>query len=214
MKKKLIALLCSLISLVSILTATPVSQISAAATSKQEDWFATAAHYAETYQGFDQDGLYGNQCVDLVFNYAATLFPVKYYEEAISGNADEIHDYANPKYFEKMAYSKEAAQRGDVLVYAYGPGSGYNGHVAIVSKVYEGGMEVVHQHINGRDYVEFSDCPNYLLWNYAIPDFILRPIESASASGGSAEKISKKTLPVPEMVQQKNWLQAINARTY
>ncbi len=214
MKKKLIALLCSLVSIVSILTATPVSQISAATSSQQEEWFATAEYYADTYQGFDQDGLFGNQCVDLVFNYAAHIFPIDYYGEVICGDANELHDFANINYFDVIPYSNEEAERGDVLVYAYGPGSDYNGHAVIVSEVYEGGMEVVHQHSNGREYVEFTHCPDFLLWNHAIPDFILRPIAKYSIGGGSAEKVSKKTLPVPEMVQRKNWLQAINARTH
>lgn len=214
MKKKHIALLCSLISVVSILTATAVLPLSAAVFPQQEEWFATAEYYAETYQGFDQDGLYGNQCVDLVFNYAAHIFPIDYYGEAISGNADQLHDWADPRYFEVIPYSDEEAERGDVLIYAYGPGSGYNGHAAIVSEVYEGGMEVVHQHINGRRYVEFSHCPDFLLWNYAVPDYILRPIDPAYIVEDPAEKVGKKTLPVPKTVQRRNWLQAIQARTH
>lgn len=213
MKKKLIASLCSLILFVTILVASPITEINAATNRQQDDWIATAKYYAETYQGFDQDGMYGNQCVDLVYNYAASIFPIKYYGDVIYGNANEIHNNANSLYFDKIPYSPELVEKGDVLVYAYGPGAGYGGHVVVVSDVYEGGFTVVNQHVNSREYVQIDDCPGYLLWGYGIADYILRPYDMYSAVGGSSEKkIIQKNLSIPEMAKQNHWNSNIKAK--
>ncbi len=213
MKKKLIALLCSLISFVTIFVASPITEVKAATNPQQDAWIATAEYYAETYQGFDQDGMYGAQCVDLVFSYAANIFPIKYYGDVIYGNADQIQDKANLLYFDKIPYSPELVERGDILVYCYGPGSGSNGHVVVVSDVYEGGYTVVNQHVNSREYVQIDDCPGYLLWGYGIADFILRPYDMYSAQGGSTAKpVTYKNLSIPEKVRQTHWVEGIHAK--
>lgn len=215
MKKKLIAPLCSLVLFATILVASPTTEINAATNRQQDEWIATTEYYAETYQGYDQDGMYGAQCVDLVFNYAANIFPVDYYGDVIYGNADQIQDKANLNYFDKIAYSPELVERGDILVYCYGPGSGSNGHVVVVSDVYPGGMTVVNQHVNSREYVEIDDCPGYLLWGYGIADFILRPIDMYSAVGGSTvQTISYKSLSLSEKVTEAHWNGNINAKIH
>lgn len=214
MNKKLIASLCSLVLFVTVLVASPMTEINAATNLQQEEWIATAEYYAESYQGFDQDGMYGAQCVDLVFNYAANIFPIDHYREVIFGNANDTQNNANLDYFQRMPFSPELVERGDILVYCYGPGSGYYGHVAVVSEVYPAGMKVVHQNIQGRPYVQIDDCPDYLLWGTSSADYILRPIDMYSAIGGSTAKtISYKNLNLPAKATEAHWKAGINAKT-
>lgn len=213
MKNKFIAALCGLLICIGPFFSPAAAPLRAAEQGASEAWIAEALHYAETQQGVDQDGLYGAQCVDLVFWYAASIFNLNYYGDAVWGNANEMHECYNPLYFERIAYSPEAVQVGDVLVYAYGPGAGAGGHVAVVSAVYPGGFTVVNQHVNGREYLQVDDCPDALLWGYGIADYILRPLARAEApaSGGAA---APKALAMPEQGAQAARVKGANNYLY
>ena len=130
-------------------------------------------------KGIDYDGMYGNQCVDLIKAYYSYLG-----QKASLGNGSGYTSNVLPSGWTRLKGAQP--KKGDVLVYTSGYG-GY-GHVAI----YESDNSHYHQNWNGHSYVEritysYNSSSSINYWGVIRPDFV------RSSSGSSSEK---KTVPV------------------
>lgn len=114
--------------------------------------------------GIDYDGVYGNQCVDLIKAYYHYLGV-----DAVRGNGK---DYANNSLPEGWSRVEGGTpEKGDILVYGESASNEY-GHVAI----YESDYETYHQNFNGHAYVEKVTSYRYnglsnSYWGYIRPDW-------------------------------------------
>lgn len=86
--------------------------------------------FVAKFQGkkWDWDGYYGAQCTDLVEFYNRDVVGAP----PIGGNGKDMYARASPAYYDKLPPSA-APRKGDIAVWnGNKPGSGGNGHVAIV----------------------------------------------------------------------------------
>jgi len=107
-------------------------------TAEFNDWKA-----ASIGKPIDVDHAYGDQCVDVVNDYANHLFPgVSWAQSLGSGhNADGVFAAANPQYFDKVS---SGPQPGDII--CIGPNQYSSvGHVAVVESVAANGQLTVIQ---------------------------------------------------------------------
>lgn len=125
-------------------------------------------------KGIDYDGVYGNQCVDLIKAYYVYLGQSQPF-----GNGSDYTRNAVPNGWKRLQGVQP--QKGDVLVYTGGYG-GY-GHVAI----YESDRSHYHQNFNYHSYVErvtyiYNGNWDIKYWGVIRPDF------PSGSSGTSAQK--------------------------
>lgn len=92
--------------------------------------------------GLDYDGVYGNQCVDLICYYYQYLG-----QRSPGGNGCDYAWNALPSGWQRIQGAQP--QKGDILVYS-GNSSNPYGHVAI----YAADRETYHQNFNSHPYVE------------------------------------------------------------
>ncbi len=123
-----------------------------ALTEKQSTWFQKMEdEYLGKWRGLDQDGVYGAQCVDLVNNYVAHIFPFsgsrKDYANTIGfGSGGQLYYNARNEYFDKIPYYDGfIPQSGDIAVWGGGVLTSTFGHVAVVYYADQNGMILVHQ---------------------------------------------------------------------
>ena len=135
-------------------------------------------------RGIDYDGMYGNQCVDLVKAYYKYLGQSEPY-----GNGA---DYANnklPAGWKRYSKSESTPRKGDILVYTGGYG-GY-GHVAI----YESDYSTYHQNFNYNSYVEqvkykYNGNWDITYWGVIRPDFSGSAAATPAKTTVAAKKVS------------------------
>ena len=113
--------------------------------------------------GIDYDGLYGNQCVDLIKAYYEYLG-----QRPQSGNGADYTYNPYPDGWNR--YKGVHPEKGDILVYTGGYG-GY-GHVAI----YESDNVTYHQNFGSKMYVQKVDIKyngnmGVVYWGVIRPDF-------------------------------------------
>ena len=98
-------------------------------------------------RGIDVDKAYGNQCVDVINDYADKLYPgVPHRTSLGGGNADHIFGNASGKYFEKIPAggADNLPKPGDII--CIGPNKYSSvGHVAVVESVEGGKIHVIQQ---------------------------------------------------------------------
>ena len=85
--------------------------------------------------GIDQDGVFGNQCVDVPKDYSEkVLYPhLTWQQVGLYGNGKDIYKNANPLYFTKIPASKKVTvKRGDILCWGATKTNKY-GHTAVVT---------------------------------------------------------------------------------
>ncbi|MCU1578468.1 MAG: 28, gp28 [Rhodoglobus sp.] len=98
-------------------------------------------------RGIDVDHAYGNQCVDVINDYAEKRFPgVSHGVSLGGGNAYQIFDNTNSPYFDKIP-ANGTPQPGDIVCIGQFPINGVpgNGHVAVVQSVENGVVHVLEQ---------------------------------------------------------------------
>ncbi len=120
----------------------PVQQITLTAQAAASDFTADEAiEWVRSLegQGIDDDGGYGNQCVDLIFAYYRHLVGYR-----VAGNGADFSWNDLPEGWTRTKGGQP--QKGDILVYT----NGEYGHVAI----YESDYSTWHQNFNYHDYVE------------------------------------------------------------
>jgi len=95
-------------------------------------------------RGIDVDKAYGNQCVDVINDYADHLYPGASHSATLGGgNAMDIYGHANPAYFDKVTPS-DGPRPGDII--CIGPNQYSSvGHVAVVERVEGGQVHVIQQ---------------------------------------------------------------------
>lgn len=128
--------------------------------------------------GIDYDGVYGNQCVDLIKAYYHYLGV-----DAVRGNGKDYADNALPDGWSRVQGG--IPEKGDIIVYGASASNEY-GHVAI----YESDYETYHQNFNGHGYVEKVTAYRYTglsntYWGYIRPDWVdsNEPIEPPTIPG-------------------------------
>lgn len=117
--------------------------------------------------GLDYDGVYGNQCVDLICYYYQYLG-----QTSPGGNGCDYSWNALPSGWQRIQGAQP--QKGDILVYS-GNSSNPYGHVAI----YAADRETYHQNFNSHPYVEkvtykYNGLSNSY-WGVIRPDFSTQP---------------------------------------
>lgn len=115
-------------------------------------------------KGIDDDGAYGNQCVDLIRAYYRTLGV-----SPVSGNGVDYSRNALPSGWTRVQGG--TPQKGDILVFN-GNSSNPYGHVAI----YESDYVTYHQNFNNIQVVQRVtsvryDGVNNTYWGYIRPDW-------------------------------------------
>lgn len=98
----------------------------------------------------DFDNAYGNQCVDVINDYASALFPgVPPHQTLGGGDAHNIYGNASSRYFDKIGFGTPGylPQPGDIICIGTGGSgmSGTYGHVAVVTEVRDGVVHVLQQ---------------------------------------------------------------------
>lgn len=167
MKRRLISLLTSIMMILGLVMAVPIDTNVGAYTSRTRDealsWVRNMVG-----TGIDYDGVYGNQCVDLIKAYYNFLGV-----EPVRGNGSDYVNNTLPSGWQRIQGA--APQPGDILVYTGGEG-GY-GHVAI----YE--SDRIHYHQNFYDKNKYPNsnvvqCIGYMYnglsnpyWGVIRPDF-------------------------------------------
>ena len=158
-KRSWMALLLTLSLLLGVVM--PTQTVLAATHTRDEaiDWV-----FSQLGNGIDYDGVYGNQCVDLIMAYYEYL-GVK----PVRGNGADYVSNELPEGWQRIEGA--APQKGDILVYTGGYG-GY-GHVGIYESDY------VHYHQNvKKDYVEcitdwaYNGFSTHTYWGVIRPDFM------------------------------------------
>ena len=103
---------------------------------------AVAWAQAQIGKALDYDGVYGAQCVDLIYYYYQALG-----QTVLGGNAIDYASNALPAGWQRITYSAGVtAQPGDIAVW-----SGWEneyGHVAIVESADDSAMNVIEQNFN------------------------------------------------------------------
>ncbi len=147
-KKRMIAVLIVLLFQV-------LGFFSHALTEVQVDWFKKMeTDYIANNLGIDQDGAYGEQCVDLAANYATSIFPFtgskKDYARTLGfGNANQLYAGARSEFFHKTPFEDGVIPKsGDLVI--WGGRYGRAGHVASILYADANVMVLVHQ--NGSAY--------------------------------------------------------------
>lgn len=178
MKRKALTILLTLIMIFAGLIPMPDSAFEAYAyTSKTRD---EAIEWVQSQLGvgIDYDGVYGEQCVDLIKAYynALGVAPVR-------GNGKDYATNSLPDGWSRVQGG--TPEKGDILVYD-GNASNEYGHVAI----YESDYETYHQNFNGHGYVEKVTAYSYKgfsnsYWGYIRPDWAAatEPTEVPEAPG-------------------------------
>jgi surface antigen/uncharacterized protein YukE len=120
---------------------------------KMNDWAATAVG-----RGIDVDHAYGNQCVDVINDYANKIFPgVPHGTSLGGGNAKDIFANSSSTYFDKIP-SSGTPEAGDIVCIAGTSDNGYGGHVAVVESVDSNGtVHLIEQDGNHPDGVTYRD---------------------------------------------------------
>jgi hypothetical protein len=111
--------------------------------SKMDDWFAGAVG-----RGMNPDSVYGYQCVDVPKDYAMKLFDVSWRDTIGFGNAKDLFNAANEKYFDKVANNpndpNQIPPRGAIVVYGGWPANPY-GHINVVESSNTAGFTAIEQ---------------------------------------------------------------------
>ena len=95
-------------------------------------------------RAIDVDKAYGNQCVDVINDYAESLYPgVGHGASLGGGNAQDIYGNASAQYFDKVP-SASGPQPGDIICIGANQYSSV-GHVAVVESVENGVVHVIQQ---------------------------------------------------------------------
>ncbi len=96
-------------------------------------------------RGIDVDHASGNQCVDVINDYAEARFPGVDHGVSIGGgNAKDLFSGASTQYFDKLPPGS-TPQPGDIICIGPNDYSPTNGHVAVVESVQNGVVHVVQQ---------------------------------------------------------------------
>ncbi len=164
--------ICSLISVSAFMAG--AADVSASTGGKTA---ANAITWARSMvgKGVDHDGMYGNQCVDLVKAYYSYLG-----QKAVNGNGKDYVNNTLPSGWKR--HKGVQPQKGDILIYTGGYG-GY-GHVAI----YESDYSTYHQNWNSSSYVvrvtsKYTYSGDVKYWGVIRPDF-----------AGSSSVLNSKTI--------------------
>lgn len=161
--KRILGLIVGFCLLITGFTPTTIMAYSAHTKSEALAW----AH-SQIGKGLDYDGVYGNQCVDLIcyyYQYLGTTSP--------GGNA-EAYRYNNLPNGWTRVYANY--QPGDIAVwkpgYKYGAYSTSSyGHVGIVTSADSTGFNVVNQNFSNRQYCTQNWFPLHVLECAIRPDF-------------------------------------------
>lgn len=141
-------LLCAAIAVVMVLTTMSVNNVSVAQAASQNDAVAWAK--AQLGKGLDYDGVYGNQCVDLIKYYYAYFGVANY----AMGNANAYMSNSLPSGWTRV-YG--GYQPGDVAVWNTNHScstcnTGGLGHVGIITSVNGSKFSAVNQNFNSKAY--------------------------------------------------------------
>jgi hypothetical protein len=92
----------------------------------------------------DMDGVFGSQCVDVSLHYVKFLYGVHWINTLGTGDAKDLYAAASSKYFEKIPYTGQQAQQGDLIVW---DATNYNpyGHIAVCIQTNGVGMMLMEQ---------------------------------------------------------------------
>lgn len=129
--------------------------------------------FIDTYKvgkGYDFDGVYGDQCVDLIKFYIRDVLDGKV--ESI-GNAVEYWNKRNGKYLKKLfkpVTGGQMAKRGDVFVRM----SGKCGHVGVVTSADKEKFNTIEQNAGG------SGVVSHETHKYSSDFHFLRPINQSN----------------------------------
>jgi len=139
-------LLILLISATTVFRSPHVSYAATARTQNEAVSWATS----QIGKGLDYDGIYGNQCVDLIKYYYA-YFGVANYAR---GNANAYADNALPAGWQRVTNNY---QPGDIAVWKTNHrcgtcNTGALGHVGIITSADSVGFNAVNQNFNNRQY--------------------------------------------------------------
>ena len=160
--KRTLSFMLAFILVMGVLFSAPITVY---ATSKTQ---AEAVAWANSKVGgsWDQDGVYGAQCVDLIKLYYVFLGV-----SPVSGNGCDYATNSLPSGWQRIRYySGFVPQPGDVAVWTYTT-SAY-GHVAIVTSADSSRFYVVEQ--NGSTHVTRAHNYSYsygTLWGFIRPNF-------------------------------------------
>ena len=97
----------------------------------------------------DEDGAYGDQCVDVFINYVKYLYPGKPWSAITGiGNANTLFARSSSTYFAKIlndhSNPNQLPRTGDVAVFAGTP-TNSAGHIAVVDGANADGMNLIQQ---------------------------------------------------------------------
>lgn len=191
-RKKLKRLIAMMVCAVMVLGCTMVSQAQTTHTQQEAmNWLKS-----KVGTGIDFDGIWGNQCVDLIKAYYQYLGVAP-----VSGNGIDYTWNAVPAGWTRIQGA--IPQTGDVLVYTGGAQDSegnYLGHVAIC----ESPTVTYHQNYSNHPYVERITGIRYDgftadYWGVIRPDFSNKPIEvSLTWSGDRCEPDSSNVFVYTE----------------
>ena len=178
--KKLLSMLLTMALLVAVLSVLGVG-MNVSATSITQ---AQAVAWAESKVGstLDYDGVYGGQCVDLIYYYYQYLG-----ESPRGGNGSDYAWNALPSGWQRISYSAGAVpQPGDIVVWSYTASA--EGHVAIAISGSSSGFYAIDQNWNWLQYCT-KNWHNYTYGTIACfirPNFAgSNPISWASVADGT-----------------------------
>ena len=97
----------------------------------------------------DEDGYYGDQCVDVFINYVKYLWPTKPWSAITGiGNAKDLFARSSSTYFTKILNDHsnplQLPMRGDVAVFAGTP-TNSAGHIGVVDSANGAGIYLIQQ---------------------------------------------------------------------
>ena len=131
---------------------------------------AVAWAQAQIGKALDYDGVYGAQCVDLIYYYYQALG-----QTVLGGNAIDYASNALPAGWQRITYSAGVtAQPGDIAVWR-GWENEY-GHVAIVESADDSAMNVIEQNFNyiqtvQKNWTAYDSGRHATLVCFIRPDF-------------------------------------------
>ena len=162
--KHLFSILVCLVLIVSVLHVQKTVNVNGATHTQAE---AVAWANAQIGKGLNYDGVYGNQCVDLIayyYQYLGASTP--------GGNAEAYRYNALPSGWVRVS----SPQTGDIAVwkpdYTYGAyQTGAYGHVGIVTGVSGSTITVVNQNFANQAYCTSNNFPTAVIDCYIRPNW-------------------------------------------
>ena len=190
--KKVLSLFLSVVMLLSITAGIDFSAQAAAKRTQSE-----AVNWANSQVGkaLDYDGVYGAQCVDLIYYYYVYLG-----ETSRGGNACDYMNNSLPSGWKRITYTTGMTpQPGDIAVWKKNISSvtGSNGHVSIVISANSSTFVTVQQNSSGRQYcTKDSNRKNSWIQCLIRPAFKSSTVTNPSVSVKAASNVTSASAQV------------------